>query len=513
MEPVAPPELVRLPAGGTEPFEPERIARSLFAAAERIGAADPFLARELTEGVVHFLAAECDGRPATPTQIAEVVAKVIRELGHPALAKAFEERPREVSPSPNLPATPRPSPKLPAWLDPSSPDDRVRRAAAAERLTELSIAEIYPRDLVSAHHEGLIRLTGLDAPLEIAGTVYRTSDDNVPHIIRAHRSIAGGFLAFDCPEYEFSLREKTPEMMDFISDVVDATRETGFKTVLNLNCGSPPRGYEELTGPLFGLTAAESPSNLRAKMAEELLFFGEEGRSFWHVAASDFDATPSRLNRPIELSLSGRAIEFVFDRPKQPVVLGPGLDRKTPATLCLVGVNFGRLVEQMGGGPVDPDVFLRKVGSLGRFAKTAGHVKQDFLRKYGRDSLREGFLLERARIVVVPTGLEIAATSCSRPAIEFGRQILQTLRIALESDRPRAMPVRVDSPVDDGGGISPIDPAATPKQQVRVASAWHAAAGGGCATIALPSADPAVALEILKSAWQGDVVRLRFVVG
>ena len=138
MEPVAPPELVRLPAGGTEPFEPERIARSLFAAAERIGAADPFLARELTEGVVHFLAAECDGRPATPTQIAEVVAKVIRELGHPALAKAFEERPREVSPSPNLPATPRPSPKLPAWLDPSSPDDRVRRAAAAERLTELS---------------------------------------------------------------------------------------------------------------------------------------------------------------------------------------------------------------------------------------------------------------------------------------------------------------------------------------------------------------------------------------
>jgi hypothetical protein len=50
------PETVHLPDGRAEPFEPERISRSLFAAGERLGRPDAFLARELTEGVLHFLA-------------------------------------------------------------------------------------------------------------------------------------------------------------------------------------------------------------------------------------------------------------------------------------------------------------------------------------------------------------------------------------------------------------------------------------------------------------------------
>ena len=47
--------------GRLVPFEADKISRALFAATESLGRPDAFLARELTDGIVHFLAAESDG--------------------------------------------------------------------------------------------------------------------------------------------------------------------------------------------------------------------------------------------------------------------------------------------------------------------------------------------------------------------------------------------------------------------------------------------------------------------
>jgi hypothetical protein len=91
MDDLAPPTLVRA-AGRLEAFDAGRISRALFAAAESAGDADPFLARELADGVVHFLSHEYGEGAVTPEQIAEVVAKTVRELGHPALAAAYAAR-------------------------------------------------------------------------------------------------------------------------------------------------------------------------------------------------------------------------------------------------------------------------------------------------------------------------------------------------------------------------------------------------------------------------------------
>ena len=74
--------------GRLVPFEPDRISQALFAASEALGRADAFLARELADGVLHFVAEEF-AATATPTtaQIAELVAKVTRELGQPSGAE------------------------------------------------------------------------------------------------------------------------------------------------------------------------------------------------------------------------------------------------------------------------------------------------------------------------------------------------------------------------------------------------------------------------------------------
>ena len=88
-QPAAPPEWIYKRDGRLDPFDADRLCRSLFAATERLGRPDAFTARELTDGVLHFLADETENRIATTAQVAETVVKVVRELGHPAVAQAY----------------------------------------------------------------------------------------------------------------------------------------------------------------------------------------------------------------------------------------------------------------------------------------------------------------------------------------------------------------------------------------------------------------------------------------
>ena len=199
-------------------------------------------------------------------------------------------------------------------------------------------------------------------------------------------------------------------------------------------------------------------------------------------------------------------VEYVFDRSRGPVNLGRGLDRSTPAVLTRVGLNLGRLLDQLGGPPVDPGVFLKKVGSLTRFAKTAGHVRQDYLRKQARNGIREAFLLDRARLVLNPTGLGTVAGASDRPPVDFARDILKAIRTAAETDRPRVIPVRLEVSLEteDEAGFS----VTSPRQKVKLASALHAVCGGGSLTLDRPPL--AEAEELIRSAYESSVSRLVF---
>src|SRR5439155_8588056 len=77
--------------GRLVPFDAAKISQSLFAATETLGRPDAFLARELTDGVLHFLAKEIEDPVPTTSQVAEMVVKIVRELGQPALAQAYAE--------------------------------------------------------------------------------------------------------------------------------------------------------------------------------------------------------------------------------------------------------------------------------------------------------------------------------------------------------------------------------------------------------------------------------------
>src|SRR5207244_1478740 len=87
-----PPAWVHKRDGRLVPFEADKISRSLFAATEELGRPDPFLARELTDGVLHFLSGDAESVIPSTNDLAELVIKVVRELGHPALARVYADR-------------------------------------------------------------------------------------------------------------------------------------------------------------------------------------------------------------------------------------------------------------------------------------------------------------------------------------------------------------------------------------------------------------------------------------
>ncbi|HVK12858.1 MAG TPA: ATP cone domain-containing protein [Gemmataceae bacterium] len=462
------PEHVRMPDGRTEPFEPERITRSLFAAGGRVGRPDAFLSQELTESILHFLSAETSGGEVTPADIAEVVGKVVRNLGQPTIAQAYEQR---AAPAGSPAVTAPPAPTQPDWLTASRTSLDVHHAAAADRLAELSLLHIYPRDLASAHREGLIELTDLAHPLELTGLVVPPAGDAWTTVTAA-RGLAGGFVAIDGPEYELASQPADCRQLadGYARDLQRAALATGLTVILNVNVANPPR-LAQAAGPLFGPSSADGG---RRREVAEGLARAAAGRVvvYWHWSEGD------------DLGRVGQNVEYVCHRWRSPTPLGPGLDYLAPAVLTRVGLNLGRLVEQLGGPPVDPEVFLKKVGSLTRFAKTAGHVRQDYLRKYARSGVREAFLLDRARLVLAPAGLGTAAAASDRPPWEFARDILKAVRTAAETDRPRMLPVRVETTLslDD-----PVLAGMTVRQKLKSASDLQAVCGGGSLVV-----DPAV---------------------
>ena len=64
----------------------------------------------------------------------------------------------------------------------------------------------------------------------------------------------------------------------------------------------------------------------------------------------------------------------------------------------------------------DADRFRQRLGSLARLALSVAVQKRDRIRQQARadTALRRGFLLDRARLVVVPVGLDEAAEGCTR---------------------------------------------------------------------------------------------------
>src|SRR5262249_60899530 len=95
-------------------------------------------------------------------EIADVVVKVVRELGRPELAEAFAAHGRRRARRPSPPAAPA---ELTLRLAADTPPGEV----ASRCLEEYSLQAVFGRDLAAAHADGLLTLTDLTTPGELAG--------------------------------------------------------------------------------------------------------------------------------------------------------------------------------------------------------------------------------------------------------------------------------------------------------------------------------------------------------
>jgi hypothetical protein len=72
------------------PFDPTKVASSVLAAHRRVDPENPaFVAQELADAVLHFLAEEFAGAVLTTQDVSETVMKVLREMGHAATAQVY----------------------------------------------------------------------------------------------------------------------------------------------------------------------------------------------------------------------------------------------------------------------------------------------------------------------------------------------------------------------------------------------------------------------------------------
>jgi len=564
--------------GRLVPFDADRLSQALFAAAEALGRPDAFLARELTDGILHFLAREHGSAIPTTAQIAELAATVVRELGQASLAQAYAEgnrhRLRHTGPPSPRPAaagttgtTQVAGSRMSFEFSLADSPEAVRQAC----LREYGLRAMFGRDLAAAHHDGLLTLSGLESAQQLAGCVFDpagrgslTSSKTGPTppsgrsgvLVQAllhTRRLAGNFLAIDGPEYALTPFASARDLAKNSGELLAGLEAADLLAVINLNAAQPPAWAEEQPeGPLFAEPRRSPSAHLheyRGVLLEQLLRppASSRVRFDWHLTEHDFsgEGAGARLARLARLALDS-ALSFVFDRPGRPVALAEGLDRRCPGALQVVGLHLPRLLD-MPGVRGAPEAFLQKIASLARMAVSAGAQKREYLRRHdrGREQLAREFLLDRARLVVVPIGLDAAVRGLAGQGIaagakglEMGQQIVASL---LANLRQAAVPANLDVVVDgtcasraaaDRGfaladadsvgwaaleqvaGLTPWDPSATPRDQLRAAGALHGVAEAGTAAVLLPpQATPEIdeLLDLLAFACkQTEIVRLRF---
>jgi hypothetical protein len=434
---------------------------------------------------------------------------------------------------------------------------------------------VYSLVLIYAQGVLLLILTGVGEPLQLNATILDPTGplgETVVEALEKAGQVAGSVVAVDGPEYALAAHAEGNAgcVARFVRDLHLGIRIAGLRAVVNLNGATPPGWADHLAeGPLFaGHSRAVQPdkrAELASALREALLAHtgaGQRVRVDWHLGEVDFaPGGEGQLLRLARLAQETPALAFVFDRPKKSVFLAEGLERRHPAVLLTVGLRLPRLV-QMPSLRSDPNLFLQKLGSLVRLALSAAAQKRDFLRRrHGEESLlSRGFLLARARLVVVPIGIDSVVRTFTgkglcegRSGGELARKVIQRLRDILRQDGPayqletildgaygfslengdllndegqKRQTVNEDSGAsflpltqwpaeqDQVAGLTAWDETVTPKGQLRAAGQLHAGMAGSAAVLvpgerALPAEEIA---ELLRyAAKQTEIVRLRFI--
>lgn len=512
------PAWVRRRDGSQVPFEADRICQSLYAAAEAIGGMpSAFLTRELTDVVLHFLAqTPFDGIPST-AQIAEHVEKIVREVGQPVLARHYAEMQ-----SPGTTVAGREESRITIACE--GPPERFLRDCVRAYAQQA----IFSRDVTAAIREGLLHVGGLAAPAALSSLVLET-----PRLAEVlwwlalddWRASGGERWIVESPEW-LCTGQAHPALTPHLCERLLSLPTLAQRSIeLHLNVAEPPAwSVAHPARPLFTPDEEEATLQERSNFLDGLL---ERWKTLdspkvpaiaWHLHERSFrDETERRqLHDMLRQALMGKAIRFVFDRPRSAIILAEGVDRRCPGVLLEVGLDLGAMAQRP---EIEKDgaTLLKKLPSLARIAVSAAAQKRQFLRGLPDTSpLKRRFLIERASAVVVPSGLDeavrsITGESLSRSplSLDFAMQILQTLNeVLVKAGRSINLDLRLDSPALPAA-VATLSSA----RQLEIAGKLHASAGAGTASLLLADdeqADVGSLLELLQSAWSStSVARLR----
>jgi hypothetical protein len=500
------PAWVRRKDGSQIPFEPDRICQALFAAAESLGQASAFLIRELTDVVLHFLAKDPFDSIPTTAQIAVEVEKIVREVGQPALALRYAEM--QAQRTSGEKATTR----VTLECAPSA------SAFVADCLEAYALEAIFSRDVAAAVREGLVHLGGLDAPESLSSLVLETTRlAELPWWLALDdwRAAGGERWVVESPEW-LCTPQMHPAVTPHLCERLLALPMLAARQVeLHLNIAEPPSwapGHQ--MSPLFALSEDEVASPERTNFLDGLI---ERWKSLeaprvpaiaWHLHERSFsdEAETRQLQGLVRLALQGKPVRFLFDRPRTPIVLAEGLDRKCPGVLLQVELDLPALADRPEVAR-DGATFLRKLPSLVRIAVSAAEQKRRRLRNLPADApLKRRFLIERAAAAIVPIGLEAVVDAVtgarlvdSPLALDFARRVVASLKDTLmTAGRSLNLDLRLDLPA------LAVKDAAAPESPLLAAGKLHAQAGAGNAVV--PVDDSAVAIHLLQQAWLGSAV-------
>jgi len=442
------PKWVEKRDGRREPFDADKISQGLYAATEGAGASNAFLARELADGVLHFLGQENEAESISAAQIGELVEKVVRELGNPELAQAFAEHRQTIDLAANQPK--RHEGTFTYSLDHDF--EKVQQKFSAH----YSRHAVFARDLAAAHFWGLITLSGeLDRPDSLDALVLPPPEvqdswsSRSPAWRQVEKACRLGQWREGCPVHlvrwlavDSADRLVARYGMRWLEDLAAAVSAKRCWVSLNLNTPTAPAWADPIAaGPLFGPAHAPDEQGSSEAVTAILSTLGNTDAFgwdvHWHLQAADFENAQRRTPLEPLLAQPEKLTWLVFNlhRVRRPVMLGQCLDRDHPAVLQRVYLPLLAFLHRPECGG-DGAKMIDKLPSLVRMAVRAGVQKRNYLRRHRTELSRE-FLLDRAQLVIELVGLEdtiatVGGTvpSKSKLALDFGRRLLQTIHDA-----------------------------------------------------------------------------------
>lgn len=498
------PTWVKEPSGRLVPFDADRISRRLFAASAALGFPNAFLARELTDGVVHFMAQGDFGETAPATEIDEFVAKIVRELGQPALAAAFAD-------------TRDDAPKQ-AGAEGSIPFELPFAEAMGQVRKTYALQSVFGPDLRSACNEGFLAIGGLQAPDRLAAQVVASplADRVAPweagwRLVRAAAVGAGGRVVLE--QIERHCDSLTPMGMTQFLQGVRAGLEAANATLVAVLHDRSEAALAQEQRPLFADEAGIpdlAPFYRQWFDCWERASLGRFGVVHWLVRESSLSELPMAYGKRADAD----DVVYVFDRPRKPLSLAEGLVRPSPAILLEVGLRLDRFAatESVGGNIA---ALLEKLGSLVRMAISAAARKRAYLR--GMPEAQRGFLPDRATLHLAPLGLDAVVRQLlgeslvlSKLSRDLACRIAARLREVVRAENRNAhFDIVLDSPAELEDAANPV--AAPLRGQLEAWGETHGKMGQGTATVWLGERDAATIADALAFALRKtDVCRVRF---